>query len=110
MIRSATIFAQTDKNFVAPLSMELAKVECTWTEFVCYVFVLLTSSIRRLTPHVLMYGNDMRKRKNGGEAHVSCSQQEAKILKLRCPRPSLGLLIRQDLFSLKTELKHHMNK
>ena len=67
--------------------MQLAKVNCTWTEFACYVFVLLTSSILRLSPHVLMYGNDMRNRKDGGEAHGSCSQQETKLLKLRCPRP-----------------------
>ena len=67
--------------------MQLAKVDCTWTEFPCYVFVLLTSLILRLSPHVLKYGNDMRKRKDGGEAHVSCSQKEDKILKLCCPRP-----------------------
>ena len=67
--------------------MQLAKADCTWTEFSCYAFVLLTSSILRLCPHVLMYGNDIRKRKDSGEARVSCSQQEAKILKLRCPRP-----------------------
>ena len=53
--------------------MQLARVDCTWTEFACYVFVLLTSSILRLSPHVLMYGNDMRKRQDGGEVHVSCS-------------------------------------
>ena len=67
--------------------MQLAKVDCTWIEFSCYVFVLLTSSILRLSAHVLMYDNDMKKRKDSGEAHVSYSQQEANILKLRCPRP-----------------------
>ena len=66
--------------------MQLAEVNCTWTKFLYYVFVLLTSSVLRLSPHVPMYGNDMKKRKDGGEGHVSCIQQEAKIFKLRCSR------------------------
>ena len=78
-------------------SMQLAKFDCTWIEFACYVFALLKSSILRLSAHVLMHDNDTRKRKDSGEAHVSCSQQEAKILKLRCPRPR-PILIRQDFF------------
>ena len=77
--------------------MQLAKVHCIcWTELACYVSMLLTSSFLRLSPHVLMYGNDMRKRKDGGEAHVSCNQKEAKILKFVAL--NLGLLIRQDPF------------
>ena len=77
--------------------MQLAKVDCTWVEFSCYIFVFLTSSILILSAHVLMYDNDMRKRKASGETHVSYSQQEAKILKLRCPTPR-PILIRQDFF------------
>ena len=84
----ATIFAQTDKNSVAcRRPCNLRRSTALGHEFLCYVFVLLTFSILRLSPHTLMYGKDMRKKKDGGEAHVSCSQQEAKILKLRCPRP-----------------------
>ena len=87
--------------------MQLAKVDCTWTEFACYIFVLFTSSILRLSPRVLMYGNDMRKRKDGEEAHVSCSQKEAKILKLRCPRPRpIDSPIARILFSHKTEVSY----
>ena len=77
--------------------MQPAKIDYTWIEFACYVFVLLTSSVLTLSAHVLMYDNDMRKRKDSGEAHVSYSQQESKTLKLHCPKPR-PILIRKDIF------------